>query len=149
MSAVPKPFHAYSKVGVEARVLSATPQQLIVLLFEGALSAVAMARLHMQNNNHAAKGEALSKAIMIIEEGLNASLDNNVGGALARDLSALYDYMAEQLVNANLQNSTKILDEVRRLLGELKTAWETIAQPRTGSGEQPNEQRAARIYGKA
>lgn len=120
---------AYAKVGVETGVVSANPHRLVLMLFEGARVAVAAARLHMQRNEIAAKGEAISKAITIIDHGLKASLDVAAGGELAQRLYALYEYMVRQLLAANLDNDPKGLDEVNHLLMELNGAWETIGKP--------------------
>ena len=122
---------AYAKVGVESDVLGASPHRLISLLFKGALSEIARAKKGILRNEIAAKGGAISRAISIIGEGLNASLDKKAGGELAQNLSALYDYMALRLVTANLTNDLAILDEVARLLTELKTGWDGI-RPKNG-----------------
>jgi flagellar protein FliS len=77
----------------------------------------------------AAKGESLSKAIAIIENGLKASLDIKAGGVLGDHLAALYDYMGHRLLIANLHNRIEIIDEVSNLLGELRGAWAQIKSP--------------------
>ncbi len=118
--------HAYAKIGIETGVAAASPHKLIVMLFEGAMIAVAMANQHMKANNIAAKGLAISKAMMIIESGLRASLDKNAGGEIALSLDSLYEYMGNRLLLANLKNQPEILDEVHGLLGELKSAWDEI-----------------------
>ncbi|MBI5429630.1 MAG: flagellar export chaperone FliS [Nitrosomonadales bacterium] len=120
---------AYTKVGIESVVSSADPHQLISMLFQGALQAVANAKNGIKRNDIPAKGAAISKAIAIIGEGLHASLDKNVGGELAQNLSSLYDYMVLRLITANLKNDTAMLDEVTALLADLKSAWDGIRQP--------------------
>lgn len=122
------PAAAYSKVGIDTAVESADPHKLILMLFEGALLAVASASLHMQRHEIGKKGEAVSKAINIILNGLKASLDMNAGGDLADKLSGLYDYMSHRLLYANVQNDPAALDEVSHLLSELKSAWQQIGQ---------------------
>lgn len=135
--------HAYQKVGIETGVESADPHRLILMLFEGADVALADAKRHLAARNVAKKCESVSKAIRIIDEGLRASLDVDAGGPLAQKLAALYDYMARRLVLGNLKNSEEILDEVRKLLGELKSAWASIpleraaAQPRAAAVQRP------------
>lgn len=119
-------INAYKKVGVESKVIGADPHQLISMLFQGALLAIANAKREMLHKEIAAKGKSISKAIAIIGEGLNASLDRRVGGELAQNLSSLYDYMVRRLVDANLKNDVTILDEVERLLTELMEAWDGI-----------------------
>lgn len=117
---------AYATVGVESGVSAADPHKLISMLYQGAAIAIANARNSMLRKDIPAKGAAISKAIAIIDDGLNACLDKNVGGDLARNLSSLYDYMAMRLLTANLKDDITILDEVAHLLGELNSAWEGI-----------------------
>jgi flagellar secretion chaperone FliS len=118
---------AYAKVGTETGVMNADPHRLILMLYDGALLALSDARLHMTRRETAAKGQALSKAIMIIESGLRASLEIRPGDELAERLAALYDYMCDRLLRANLHNRIEIVDEVSRLLGELREAWSQIS----------------------
>lgn len=118
---------AYAQIGVESAVMSASPHQLIVLLFDGALSALVRARLFMQQGELAAKGEALSKAINIIDNGLKAGLDNEKGGEIAENLSSLYDYMIRRLMLANLRNDVELIEEVEGLLTNIADAWKQIS----------------------
>lgn len=134
---------AYSKVSIESGVLGADPHGLIAMLFQGALLQIDIARNAMGRRDATAKGDAISKAIAIIGEGLNASLDKSVGGELAQSLSALYSYMVTRLVDANLKNDVAVLDEVARLLTELKTAWDGIRPQVVGAEPQPA---SARTY---
>ncbi len=117
---------AYKDVGLETSVMGADPHKLIAMLFQGALLAISEAKYEMQNRHMEAKGKAISKAIAIIGEGLQASLDMKSGGEIAQNLFGLYSYMNKRLVEANLNNDTTMLDEVTRLLAELQDAWNTI-----------------------
>lgn len=119
---------AYQHVGIETSIESANPHKLILMLFEGAQEALAKARMHMQHNEIAEKGKMVSKAIMIIDHGLKASLDMNAGGDLAVKLQALYDYMTYRLLVANIQNNQEIINEVNKLLSELHDAWKEIGK---------------------
>jgi flagellar secretion chaperone FliS len=140
-SAARKAVDSYAQVGVETGVAAADPHKLILMLFDGTLAAISNARLAMSRKEIAAKGAAISKAIAIVDGGLKASLDVNAGGALAERLSALYDYMLQRLLAANLRNDTAILDEVTRLLNELRGAWAQIGQPGStaAAGEAPSK----------
>ncbi|GAB1394005.1 flagellar export chaperone FliS [Rhodocyclaceae bacterium] len=120
------PAAAYRKVGLETQLESASPHKLVVMLFDGALLAIANAQRHMENKEIAAKGSAISKAIDIIANGLQASLDLQSGGEIAERLEALYEYMGQRLLYANLKNDPAALREVGTLLQELKSAWEKI-----------------------
>ena len=122
--------HSYAQVGLQSGVMSASPHQLITLLFDGAKTAIAMARHHMAHKEIAAKGKAISKAINIVDNGLKASLDAEAGGAagaeLVANLSALYDYISQRLMQANLRNDPALLDEADRLLENIGSAWREI-----------------------
>ena len=96
------------------------------MLFEGALLQVVTAVIALEKKDIPAKGSAISKAIEIILNGLKVSLDYEAGGDLAERLGALYDYMTQRLLYANLHNSQPAMEEVIKLLTELKGAWESI-----------------------
>ncbi len=145
-------INTYANVGIETSVNSADPHKLILLLYQGALLSISTAKNHMLRRDLPAKGKAISQAITIIDEGLKASLDESVGGALAQNLSSLYDYMNQRLLLANLKNDLVVLDEVSRLLSELKGAWEeirpTVAAPQSQIPEPLPRKPAALTYGR-
>jgi flagellar secretion chaperone FliS len=118
--------NAYARVGVETGVMSASPHRLIAMLYAGARQAVAQARLHTQQGRVGPRGEAIGKAIRIVEEGLRASLNRDAGGDIATRLDALYAYIARRLLTANIEASEGMLTEVDRLLATLETAWTGI-----------------------
>jgi flagellar protein FliS len=118
--------NAYANVDLDSSIDSASPHKLIVMLYDGALAAILGAKLNMAAGNIPAKGAAISKAISIIDNGLRASLDKNAGGDIAANLDALYEYMSRRLLMANLKNDVTILEEVQRLLGDLRGAWVAI-----------------------
>jgi flagellar protein FliS len=120
---------AYAKIGVESSVMSANQQQLITLLFDGAISALVRARLFMQDNNIQGKGNSISKAINIIEGGLKQGLDEQSGDDLTANLIGLYAYMVRRLVQANLRNDVEALEEVEGLLRNIADAWKEVVQP--------------------
>lgn len=117
---------AYRKVGIDAAVEVADPYRLVLLLFSGAQAAIGNARAAMQQQQIAAKGEAISKAIDIIGNGLKVSLDREKGGEIAERLDALYDYLVLRLLRANLDNDLGALEEVAGLLEEIHGAWREI-----------------------
>ena len=125
--------NAYAKVDMETGVLAASPQKLIIMLFDGAKLAIDRAFLHIQNNETAAKGRAISHAISIINDGLRASLNKKVGGEIALSLDALYEYMCNRLLEANLKNDLGVLTEIKGLLEELRGAWLIIDDTRAVS----------------
>ncbi|MDR3087267.1 MAG: flagellar export chaperone FliS [Azoarcus sp.] len=121
------PARAYAELGRESDIVTASPHRLIVLLFEGAETAINVAKVHAEQGNIPERGANLSKAIDIISNGLKVSLDMRQGGELAVRLAALYDYMVSRLLWANLKNDISAMQEVLALLGEIHSAWIQIA----------------------
>lgn len=116
----------YSQMGAQS-ISYASPHKLVHMLMEGVLDRIAMARGHMNRGEVADKCSCISRSIAIVDT-LRGSLDQNVGGAIAANLDDLYDYMSRQLALANARNDAALLDEVARLLGEIKQAWEAIPE---------------------
>lgn len=137
--------NAYAQVGIETGVVAASPHRLIVMLFEGAIIATRAALQHMQASDIPAKGKSISKAIAIINGGLRASLDKKAGGEIADNLDSLYEYMSRQLVMANVQNDPALLEEVLKLLTDLKDAWCAIDDQPT-SFDEPEMPVARKTY---
>lgn len=117
---------SYQNIGVESAVMNASPHQLIVMLFDGAYSALIRARLFLDAGQLAEKGQALSKAINIIDNGLKAALNVEAGGELSINLASLYEYMVRRLLIANLHNDVEAIVEVENLLNNIADAWKQI-----------------------
>ncbi|EOC1347870.1 flagellar export chaperone FliS [Cronobacter turicensis] len=117
---------AYQQVGLESAVMSASPHQLVVMLFDGALSALVRARLFIEQGDTQAKGQALTKAINIIDNGLKAGLNMDIGGDLPQNLALLYEYMVRRLLHANLRNDVDAINEVETLMTNIADAWKQI-----------------------
>lgn len=118
---------AYQQVSLETSINQASPHQLIVLLFDGALNAIKLAKLYIEKGNIAGKGAAISKAINIIDNGLKSSLDMEKGGEIAINLDNLYQYISHQLVLANLHNDLVKLTDCYQLLDNIAQSWREIA----------------------
>jgi flagellar secretion chaperone FliS len=116
----------YRRIGVETLAATATPHQLVLMLFDGFRDAVAQARGAMIDRQYEAKGKAIGRAIGIVGEGLRGGLNLEAGGKLAADLEALYSYVCLRLTHANLHNDLAALDECERLLQPLRAAWIAI-----------------------
>ena len=114
---------AYRSTSVYAGVDAADPHRLIVMLMDGALERIAAARgLMTHGGGGAEKAQLLHRAVAIIDE-LRNSLNVKAGGAVAANLDALYEYMCMRLMQANSANKPESLDEVSRLLSEIRSAW--------------------------
>lgn len=117
----------YARVGVETGVSGASPHQLVTMLFNGFVEAVAQASGALACGQIEAKGRAIGRAVRIVDEGLRNSLDLTGGGPLATDLSDLYAYIIVRLTQANLRNDAGALQECLALMQPLRQAWASIA----------------------
>jgi flagellar protein FliS len=116
---------AYSSVATHGGIADGDPHRLILMLMDGALERLAMARGCLQRNDIGQKATLVLKVLSIVQE-LRASLDLERGGPLAGNLRDLYDYMERQLVKANVENRLSLLEEVAALLGEIRSAWAAV-----------------------
>jgi flagellar secretion chaperone FliS len=116
---------AYSSASAHGGVAAADPHKLIVMLMDGALERIATARGCMERKDMMEKTRLLNRAVSIVGE-LRNSLDMKSGGQIAANLGELYDYMSRTLLKANVDNSTKQLDEVSQLLHQIRGAWAAI-----------------------
>jgi flagellar protein FliS len=118
---------AYATIGLETGVAAASPHAMILMLYDGALMSIREASQHIEGARIAERGQAISRAISIIDGGLKASLDLRLGGEIAGWLDQLYDYMSRRLLAVSMRGETAGLDEVEGLLRELRGAWAEIA----------------------
>ena len=115
----------YKKVDLNASVQTASPHQLVTMLMQGGIGALAMASGAIERKDLGARSMQINKAISIIFE-LKESLDIDKGGELAANLDSLYDYMNRTLIEANRENSLEKVQEVGRLMGEILDGWQQI-----------------------
>ena len=108
--------------------------ELVALLFDGLVGAIARARGALQQGDIEGKSRAVSHALRIIGEGLRAGLNLREGGDIAANLHSLYGYSVTRLTHANLRNDEAALQESARLVKTLQDAWNQIApQVRRGN----------------
>jgi len=117
---------AYKRVAADTGVQSASPHQLVSLLFDALLQSLARARGALAAGDMAAKGEAIGKAVRILEEGLKAGLNMEQGGELAQNLRGMYSYSIVRLTHANLRNDAAALAEVSALIEPVADSWKQI-----------------------
>ena len=120
-------MNQYKTVGLKSGVEGASAHQLISLLLKGGSTKISEAKAAMAGGKIAVKGEAIGKAIAIIEY-LRASLDPGIDAGFAEQLAELYQYMERRLLNANIQNDESALDEVQGFLRELGEGWSGIPE---------------------
>lgn len=118
--------NAYASVGLETGVVDASPLKLIVMLYDGAITACIHAQQAMAQHDIAKKGQYLTQAVTIVDSGLRACLDKRAGGDIAQKLDELYQYMTRTLMEASVRLDVKKVQEIQQLLMELKGAWEAL-----------------------
>jgi flagellar protein FliS len=122
MSAASSQFtQAYQR----ARAETANPVQLVLMLYDGAIRFLSVAREKMTTEELEARHTNLLKAQRIIAE-LLASLDKENGGEVAANLSRLYTFMLQELVEANLHDRSEPIETVIGMLRELRGAWAEV-----------------------
>ena len=130
---------AYMNQYFENQVNTASPEQLLIMLYNGAIRFVGEAEEAMANKKIAYRGERISKAIAILSE-LSATLDHEIGGEIAANLESLYDYMIRTLLAANIQDDASKLVEVREMLSGMRDTWlDAIDQVRSEQAAEVSE----------
>lgn len=123
---------AYKRVNVETGVDSATPHQLVVMLFDALQQYLLAARGAMERGEVALKCQKMGAAIRVLEEGLRSSLNLEQGGEIAKNLDAVYEYCVQRLTMANLKNDQSGITEVMDIIAPIASGWKQMngqAQP--------------------
>ena len=122
-----KAASTYSQVGNQSARCESDPYKIVQMLMQGALDKIALAKGHITRGETELKGLSISVAISIIE-GLQHSLDKELGGEIAKNLDDLYSYSINTLLTANHNNDTKLLDDVAKVLSTIKEGWDGIPE---------------------
>lgn len=132
------PLQQYQTMKADQAVSGADPHRLIVMLMQGVIEKIAAARGCLAQGNRAEKAKQISWAASILD-GLRMSLDKEQGGEIAGNLDDLYLYMGEKLLQANIHDDDKLLEEVASLMKTILSGWMEIAPSRAqqGSAENP------------
>ena len=111
----------------ETEVLTATPGQLVVLLFDHLVVSLGRAKLAMVNGEFELQGDHLEKSRNILTE-LLVTLDRERGGEIAINLSALYSFLLGELVQVGVRADQARLDRVTHMIAELRNAFAEASQ---------------------
>jgi flagellar protein FliS len=128
-------MNAYFNEYKNNAVMTASKEQILIMLYDGAIRFVRQARLGMEENRVAEKVNGINRAMAIITEFSN-TLNHEIGGEIAADLSRLYDFMIRELVTANARNDITRLDPVEKILLDLRGAFCGAIEINARSGQQ-------------
>ena len=110
----------------ENAVTTQSRGHLVVMLYDGAIKFLRRAAIAMDAGNHEEKANCLNRATAIIDE-LNITLDLEHGGEIAMNLRKLYGFMIRHLNQGLIQNDSRRLREVAKLLEELNAGWKGVS----------------------
>jgi len=113
---------SYSDVQAESGIADASRTTLIQMLLDGLLESLTSAEGHINRKAISEKSFHLTRASRIVI-GLQAALDYEKGGEIAKNLGELYAYVTRRLLHINLRNDLEALREVRGLMTQIREAW--------------------------
>jgi flagellar protein FliS len=115
----------------QTQTQSATPLELVVMLYDGVLRFLDNARSAIERRDIPARRDAISRALAIVSE-LQSTLNMNEGGEIAGSLDRLYHYANMRLIDAAMRNDARAIDEVRSVFVTLREGWHAISHQPDG-----------------
>ena len=112
----------YIKQYQRMQVETASPEKILIMLYNGAINFLKKAKVAFEGNNKVEAHNNIIAAEKIILEFMT-TLDMDLGGEMAKNLYALYDYLYNRLVESNMKNKPEIIDEVLDHLVKLRDTW--------------------------
>ncbi len=104
-------------------VMTASPADLTLMLYNGCLKFIKQAKKGIEENNYEKKNTNIQKSQNIIDE-LSITLDQEV--AISKQVLPLYDFIKRQLVEANIKNDVEKLDQAAELITEFRDTWQQV-----------------------
>lgn len=121
----------------QSSVQSASPEKILLMLYEGAIRFAKKAAEACDTKNIAERGSNIGRCYDIIME-LNNTLNHEVGGEVAKSLEQLYMFMTDQLTKANISGKREPIDHVIKVLETLYSGWvDAVEKIKRGEGEKP------------
>lgn len=135
MSVMTRGIDAYRRTEAQ----SASPMQLVVMLYDGALRFLTEAKSAHAEGDLRRRARALGRVAAIVAE-CHGTLDLERGGAVASELDRLYSYISGRLLDITMKKDVSAIDEIHKLMSTLRDAWAqaaqgTMAQPATRPAE--------------
>ena len=121
----------------DSRITSASPEETVVMLYEGAARFLGLAIKELEENNDLVEKSLLIEKTVKIIDYLDSCLDEEKGDVIAKNLKDLYSYMVIGLTKANLKNDAKKMEEILGLLHTIKEGWSGITDKKNGNTNVP------------
>ena len=115
----------YGKIKNDTQTSYASPHQLMLMLFDGAIEAMSFTIGAIENNNFELRSKQSTRSITIIN-GMRECLDMEMGSELADNLYSLYQYMAQELFRASFKNDVDTIKNIQTMLKDIRGSWEKI-----------------------
>ncbi len=115
----------YGQIKNDAQTTYASPHQLMLMLFDGAIEAMSFTIGAIQNENFELRSKQNTRSITIIN-GMRECLDMETGGELANNLYSLYQYMTKELFRASFKNDVDTIQNIQTMLRDIRGSWEKI-----------------------
>ena len=115
----------YGQIKNDTQTTYASPHQLMLMLFDGAIEAMSFTIGAIENNNFELRSKQNSRSITIIN-GMRECLDMETGGELADNLYSLYQYMTKELFKASYKNDAETIQNIQTMLKDIRGSWEKI-----------------------
>jgi flagellar secretion chaperone FliS len=119
--AINNPYAAYQNNSVT----TASPGELTLMLYNGSLKFIHIAKKAIEDKNIELKNTNIQKAQAIVSE-LMVTLNTDL--EISRNLMSLYDYINRRLTEANVKNDGAILEEVEGMITEFRDTWKQVIQ---------------------
>jgi len=116
-----KAFKQYRRSSIE----TASKLELVIMCYEKAILCLQQSKDYIRDKDFIKKAEKIKKTLDIVNE-LQANLDLDKGGKIAKSLDSLYTYLTNRILLADIQKNLTIFDECINILSELKSGWEGI-----------------------
>ena len=121
----------------ETQITSASPEETVLMLYDGAIRFLSSAIRELKENNNASEKSLLIEKTVKIIDYLHSCLDEEKGDVIAKNLKDLYDYMVIGLTRANLDNNTDKMEEILGLLSTIREGWNVMFEEIKGKKNTP------------
>ncbi|MCL6270087.1 flagellar export chaperone FliS [Sansalvadorimonas sp. 2012CJ34-2] len=124
-------MNAYTQNQVQNRAAVASPYRLVQMMFEKLLDHIASAGGAIDRKDIAEKGNHIGKALQLLGA-LRSALDLEVGGEVAVNLSRLYEFCSDTLMQASLKNDKQKIEDAAGIIRDIKSAWDQLEHASNG-----------------